>query len=165
MRLEKGEIDILASSEIGLIASKSPRSVKRLVNIYRIVRARLSEAELEDFLGQDSKTPLYPIVALLAAVETGQSVEVADALYAALKLLDGPERLDAVWTAVEQPVDGVPNNRQDALKHITQIKIGAPDLGLAIQSVDRLCRPKGATVEIYLKLARVVRRYSFNRYH
>jgi hypothetical protein len=165
MRLEKGEIDVLASSVIGLIASKSPRSVKRLVNIYRIVRARLSEAELEEFLGQDSKPPLYPIVALLAAVETGQSVEVADDLYDALKLLDGRERLDAVWTAVERPIDGVPNNRRDALELITQIKIGAPHLGLAIQAVDGLCQPKGATVETCLKLARVVRRYSFNRYH
>jgi hypothetical protein len=38
-------------------------------------------------------------------------------------------------------------------------------LSAAIEAVDKKCRGTGATVENYLRLAQIVRRYSFNRYH
>jgi ribosomal protein L35 len=160
MRLEQAEIDILASAEIGLIASKSPRAVKRMVNVYRIVRARFSGTKLEEFLGQGGTPPLYPIAAFLAAVETGQPVEVADSLYAILKSLRADERLDLVWTQTEPEIASA-----DTLETLLEIKADAPGLQEAIRKVDELCKPGGATVENYLSMARIVRRYSFNKYH
>jgi hypothetical protein len=41
----------------------------------------------------------------------------------------------------------------------------APALGPAIDAVDEKCRKSSGTVENYLELAQIVRRYSFNRYH
>jgi hypothetical protein len=78
IQLEQVEIDFLASPEIGRVASSTPRAVKRLVNIYRIVRARLSESGRE-ITGVAPKDMLYPLIALAAAVETGRTAEVADA--------------------------------------------------------------------------------------
>jgi hypothetical protein len=141
MRLEDEEIEFLASRVIGTVASKSPRAVKRLINVYRIVRARLDASELEAFLGRNGKVPLYPIAALMVAVETGQPVEIADTLFTTVKSLDPSDRLGGAWIPPER----------------------AEGLGEAISSVEQLCRPTGATVENYLKMARIVRRYSFNQ--
>jgi hypothetical protein len=141
LRLEDEEIEFLASRAIGTVASKSPRAVKRLINVYRIVRARLDASELEAFLGRNGKVPLYPIAAIMVAVETGQPVEIADTLFTTLKSLDPSQRLEGAWIPPER----------------------AEGLGEAISSVEQLCRPTGATVGSYLKMARIVRRYSFNQ--
>ena len=52
VRLTEAEKAFLASKEIGAIAGKSPRAVKRLVNIYRILRAHRSGPDLDRFLGK-----------------------------------------------------------------------------------------------------------------
>lgn len=79
--LTKEEIDFLAGEAIGSLASREPRTVKRFINIYRIIRGRLRDAEKARFLGTGGRPPEYPIVAVLIAIETGQDLQVADALF------------------------------------------------------------------------------------
>lgn len=54
----------------------SPRATKRLVNLYRLLRARLSGAELDDFVGGDGAAA----VLVLLAVHAGEA-RAADGLF------------------------------------------------------------------------------------
>jgi hypothetical protein len=166
VRLDPEELKFLTGKVIGDLAGKSPRAVKRFVNIYRIVRARLSDFELAEFLGRDDRPPLYPMAALIAAVETGQRMEVADSFYAGLKLL--PERtatLASLWNDSDGRLDGADGKEHMAFKALKDTTRSTAALSAAIEAVDKKCRGTGATVENYLRLAQIVRRYSFNRYH
>ncbi|HEX8394988.1 MAG TPA: P-loop NTPase fold protein [Longimicrobium sp.] len=61
----------------------SPRSAKRLVNVYRFIRGSLSPDERDRFLGAGGTVPEYPAVALLLGVVTGfptQAVTLFQAL-------------------------------------------------------------------------------------
>jgi len=161
LKLEREEIDLLASPEIGAIASKSPRAVKRLINVYRIVRARLDDNQLDEFLGKSGAAPSYPIAALLAAIETGQPIEVAEAFYPALALLPPGKRLNLIWAAPDRTTADVPGN---AAEYLLTAKQASPKLGISLTAIDSLCGPQGATVGAYREMADLVRRYSFNRY-
>jgi KAP family P-loop domain len=166
VRLDPEELSLLTSKVIGDLAGKSPRAVKRFVNIYRIARARLSDFELVEFLGRDGRPPLYPMAALIAAIETGQRMEVADSFYSALKLL--PEKttpLAALWKEAKQARAEANSQERVGFKTLRDAIGWAPALGPAIEAVDEKCRKTSATVENYLKLAQIIRRYSFNRYH
>jgi hypothetical protein len=166
VRLDPEELNFLTSKVIGDVAGKSPRAVKRFVNIYRIVRARLSDFELMEFLGRDNQPPLYPIAALIAAVETGQRMEVADAVYLALKWLPGRTTpLAVLWEEANERHAEANDPERVGVKALRNAVQWAPALGPAIHAVDEKCLKGSATVENYLKLAQVVRRYSFNRYH
>jgi hypothetical protein len=166
VRLDPEELKFLTSKVIGNVAGKSPRAVKRFVNIYRIVRARLSDFELVEFLGRDGRPPLYPMAALIAAIETGQRMDVADSFYSALKLL--PERAATVaslWQEANGRVAKARGKERVGFKALSDMAKSAPALAAAIAAVDGKCFGSGGTVENYLKLAQIVRRYSFNRYH
>jgi hypothetical protein len=165
VRLTQAEVDFLASPEIGAIAAKSPRAVKRLINVYRIIRARMSEAELAEFLGENGKPPSWPIAVFLAAVETGQSVEVADALNRSLNLL--PET-DLFKNERIAPMFDISDSD---IPDPDDIEIRLTDKGkLYRRMVDTLAaisqrRGVEPMVMEMLAMARIVRRYSFNRYH
>jgi nitroreductase len=161
MKLEKEEIGFLKGPKIGAIASKSPRAVKRLINIYRIVRARLSDRDLERFLGRSGTPPRYPIIALLSAIETGQPIELAESLYPALALLPKDGRMSDIWEKAGKKGSGISKNATAAL---LRARKAAPGLGSALTAVDQACGTEGATVGSYIEMARLVRRYSFNRY-
>jgi hypothetical protein len=166
VRLDPEELKFLTSKVIGDLAGKSPRAVKRFVNIYRIVRARLSDFELAEFLGRDDRPPLYPLAALIAAVETGQRMEVADAFYLALKWLPGrTSLLAALWKEANEGHTEANDPERVGVKALRNAVQWAPALGPAIDAVDEKCGKSSGTVENYLKLAQIIRRYSFNRYH
>jgi len=157
LKLDLAEIDYLARPEIGAIASKSPRTVKRLINIYRIVRSRLSGRELDAFLGRSGSPPRYPIAILLLAIETGQPSELASAFYSVLAGLKETDRLDFAWKTLDRG-----GEKQEPIRALSGVR-QEPALSAAVSAVDGLCGP-GATVEAYLDMARLIRRYSFNRY-
>src|SRR6201999_4523468 len=48
-----------------------PRAAKRLVNVYRLLRAPLGEAKLARLLGGDGTAPEHPAVLLLLTIDTG----------------------------------------------------------------------------------------------
>ncbi len=165
VRLTPAEVDFLASREIGDIAAKSPRAVKRLLNVYRIIRARMSGPELAAFLGEGGEPPTWPIAVFLAAVECGQPVEVADALYDALKRMDARELFDteSFKAILEMGNSGAGGMAEangmfaDTLSpgiHALNARRGSPERG-----------PNSAKAGQALAMARIVRRYSFNRYH
>jgi tetratricopeptide (TPR) repeat protein len=165
VRLTKEEVDFLASPEIGAIAFKSPRSVKRMLNVYRIVRARMSETELDEFLGRNGKAATWPMAALLAAVETGQPVEIADAVYDIVR--DNPKGLFQFYLTSlvrhgSKPTE-MPTHIFEAIKLVAT---SLPSFHEAVQKVQTIADPMGALLaKDYLDMARIVRRYSFNRYH
>lgn len=167
VRLSRREVDFLASDAIGRIAAKEPRAVKRLVNVYRIVRARMAGEQLLDLLGEGDRAPTYPFVILIAAIETGQPVRVADGFYAALKHMDPETVIDkAVRTplpAKDEPLD-IPEvwHRLGALQMPLE---QSPGLAAAIAAACIERDDRGIKVADCLALARKVRRYSFNRYH
>lgn len=188
LRLTQAEIDFLASPEIGAIAAKSPRAVKRLVNVYRIVRGRLSPEELRSFLGEDGTTPQWPVAIFLAAVEVGQSVEVADLLYATMKepymqQLEG-SMFNIIFNKAynlyrdQLNIEGyIPSESEEnfnkiarKLYEVTQNEKthNLCDTGMIIAQssnesiMNSFCKLTSADV---VQIARIVRRYSFNRYH
>uniref|UniRef100_E6VKW9 KAP P-loop domain protein n=1 Tax=Rhodopseudomonas palustris (strain DX-1) TaxID=652103 RepID=E6VKW9_RHOPX len=165
LKLEKQEVELLASPLIGALACQSPRAVKRLVNMYRIVRARLSDRELEQFLGRSDGPPRYPIVTLLAAIETGQPLELAELFYPALDALPRAASLaealpDAACDEAQtQAAFGGMRAGYDLLKQAIALE---PALATAIRTLDKQ-HPQEFTVEVYSQMARRVRRYSFKR--
>jgi hypothetical protein len=167
VRLTQREVDFMSSDAIGSIAAKEPRAVKRLVNIYRIIRARMDENELRALLGPDGNPPSFPFVMLLAAVETGQPVKVADAFYQGLKALPPTEFIDKSVT-MNVPGDGQsvsPDHVWERLKAMRGPFRACPYLATAVAAACRERGDVGISAAELLRLAATVRRYSFNRYH
>jgi hypothetical protein len=156
LQLTDAEIAFLGSPQIAALAATAPRGVKRLVNIYRIARARRGQEDGEAVLGGKGRLPEYPLIALMAAVETGQTFQVADWFY---DLLDGGQNahvvdlLMACWDQELTP-QGL---RQAVVRPVIEILIEACEAMVKI-------RKPALTADDLLAAARLVRRYSFNRY-
>jgi hypothetical protein len=119
---------------------------------------------LEKFLGNRDTPALYPLLAVLIAVEIGQSDDVADRLYAALQGLGPEQNLDWRWKSVDRPSQSRDNLlERAALETLKSVKAASPKLGAALSAAQRKSEEGGGTVGDYLALAHVVRRYSFNR--
>jgi hypothetical protein len=152
IQLEQEEIDFLASPEIAAIAPTTPRSVKRLLNVYRLVRTRIG-ATGADLMGEKGPA-VYPLIALSAALETRQAEKsdeldnAADLFYQALKTLPPNESL-------------VPSLDTPAGPFKTALEACAA-LRDAVGSVAIRRGGRMAVAEL-LAVARVARRYSFNR--
>jgi hypothetical protein len=70
LALTGDERELLLS--LGPIAAKSPRAVKRFVNLYRLIRASMGQRDIERFLSaEQSEIPSFAAVQLMLAVETG----------------------------------------------------------------------------------------------
>lgn len=156
VQLTTAEVDFLASRPIGRLAASAPRGVKRMINVYRIARARMSPGELQELLGQDQKPPTYPIAVIFAAVETGQPVEVADGLYAELRAADETLRI----SSIARPNGSVP--RQGNADKTFQV--GSEELHDAFEAARELRKGAPMSVGECVAMARVLRRYSFNFY-
>jgi hypothetical protein len=87
VELTEPEIAFLAGDAIGQLAGREPRTVKRFINLYRLIRARLTTPERERFLGGRTEPEQYPVVAVLIAIETGLSSETVAEFYNELKQL------------------------------------------------------------------------------
>jgi hypothetical protein len=77
-------------SAMGLLAGKSPRGLKRLVNTYRLIRVMRGPtgiADLEE--GSPGKAPLYPYLLFALAGEVGLTTETA-ALFAEIAIRSAP---------------------------------------------------------------------------
>jgi len=140
LQLTRGEEDFLACPAIAALAAPDPRGVKRLVNVYKIVRSRLSETDDAIILGTDGRAPAYPLIALCAAIETGQPLEIADAFYGGLKA--------SAKDVTLPPAVSATSAIQSAVAAATTERGG-----------------RAVSPEETLAVARVVRRYSFNRFH
>jgi hypothetical protein len=99
--LTKGEIDVM--NALGPLAGKSPRAVKRFVNLYRLIRVRKSGPELEAYLGNAGTPPLYPAMLLALAMETGLRGSEAEFLEALLRLIEGKDNHYTVLDKLRAP--------------------------------------------------------------
>ena len=70
------------------LLGRSPRALKRFVNVYRLIKARLTPHERQVFLGSDA-LPDYVAVLFLLAVDTG-APSAAPAVFAAIRDLSAP---------------------------------------------------------------------------
>lgn len=146
LQLTREEEDFLASPELAAIAAPDPRGVKRLVNVYKIVRSRLSETDDAMILGGGGRPAAYPIIALCAAIETGQPLDVADRFYARLK---GGEKASSLSSILGPTIGAaLPSPIQSAIESVVAERGG-----------------RDVPVDEALAVARIVRRYSFNRFH
>jgi hypothetical protein len=71
-QLSAKEVDLL--KQLGPLAGRSPRAVKRLLNLYRLLRATRTGSRLTEFLEGNSASggwPDYPGVQLCLAIEVG----------------------------------------------------------------------------------------------
>ena len=134
--LTDAEIGFLTSSAIGAIAGTEPRTVKRFINIYRIIRARLNPVERQAFLGETAE---FPIAIILAAVETGQPLEVAEAFHRRVRALKTGKPVEAIA--------GIPGGIASAFIAARKLRNGKP-----------------AGAKDCARWAETIRRYSFNPY-
>jgi hypothetical protein len=150
LQLTNDEIAFLGSPEIAALAATAPRGVKRLVNVYRIARARRGQEDAAAVLGGSGRAPDYPLIALMAAVETGQRFQVADGFYDLLQNGKDLSVRDLISTQAGRPPDGVTMN----------------DMMLLLDAASAAAKLRGGamTAADLLAAARLVRRYSFNRY-
>lgn len=160
MALGSGEVDFLANPLIGNLAAKDPRAVKRLVNVYRILRASLTLAQRRVFLGEDGSLPHYQLAILLIAIDVGQPLKVADALYQGLRRRGTNGEFDLAQVMRESqraPEDLKDNPLAVAFRE-------EPALAYAWAEVDKRRGTATIPFSICLHLAQAIRRYSFNKY-
>lgn len=153
INLTKAEVDFLASKEIAAVAARTPRAVKRLMNVYRLVRTRLSD-EGVSILGDGKTPPAYPLIALMVAIETGQPVGVADDFDQTLRALNPLAQLHqpGAWPLASQ---------DQAAKAAVDFYKGTPAILDAVKAAANLRGGELDTGEV-LAVALLARRYSFN---
>ncbi len=149
VEFETKEAEFLKSSALGAVANKTPRAVKRLVNIYRLIRTKMSTDERNDLLGLKGKAPLYPVAAAMAAIEVGQPIEIKEAvqlLLAPSQTLDeGKSFATAVTSARDTKSSIIPEEVEKLLT--------------AVDTARGTRRP--ATPADYRRAAELVGRFSF----
>ncbi|MGD2083773.1 MAG: P-loop NTPase fold protein, partial [Chromatiales bacterium] len=97
-RVQLTEEEVGLIKALGPVAGKSPRAVKRYVNLYRLIRARKRGADLERFLNGTAETgPEYPAVLLLLAVDVGLDPRQAGGFAAAVRELDPEKRFAELY--------------------------------------------------------------------
>ena len=159
LQLTKAEIDFLASPEIAALAAAAPRGVKRLVNIYRLARARREQEDAAAVLGGPKRPAEYTLIALMAAVETGQKYQTAEWFYDLLKNGQGKSLDDLILPIVNPGGLSLPASPSERARM-------AEAQGL-LDGCRAAAKPRGGVplpAADLLAAARLVRRYSFNRY-
>lgn len=157
IELESAEIEFLASAELAAIGPTTPRSVKRLINTYRLVRSRLAEGGAS-IMGDGQKRPIYPLIALCVAIETGPSIKLAQQFFRLLS------EIDPMISLAAEVVRPKPGNEMDAEVDLALSNLSRefPELASVVQKIDHL-RQGDVLPRDLLDVARVARRYSFNR--
>lgn len=94
--------------ELAPLLGRSPRALKRFVNVYRLVKVRLSRRQREMFLRDGEDLAEYQAVLLLLALDTGAPI-VARELFAALQQ-DGGEAIQPAQS-LQALLDGLAQRR------------------------------------------------------
>ncbi|GAA0555893.1 hypothetical protein GCM10008942_00450 [Rhizomicrobium electricum] len=169
MRLDPREVDFLKSPAIGAIAAHDPRGVKRMINTYRLARARMSRGELDKLLNADD--PTYPILALFAAIETGQPIEeIVDVIDRDLRTKNfGAEDVGEIIKArvTEQDREWRSVIEKNAPAAIVMEASKLHECWVAVEKAFAYARTMRKTHDVFVAdcrpIARLVRRYSFSR--
>jgi hypothetical protein len=163
VQLDPREVAFLQHPAIGAIAAPDPRGVKRMINTYRLARARLSRDELDKLLAADA--PAYPVLALFVAIETGLPGDIADTIYHnVLAEKIGATDLDDLLRPREADQERETNAAEPALKNEQKATHQRwVTLRKALLAAREIRGDKPVFVADASFFARLVRRYSFNR--
>lgn len=144
LQVTPAEVDFL--SRLGMLV-RTPRSAKRLANLYRLIRAALFEQDLDELLGRREEPPEFVCVQLLLAIVIGFPL-LAPPLFAAVssanRLMPWREFVDR-W----EP----PKNRMDSWLLLRAALGPLPDGSLPDDPLPDLGR--------FAKWVPVVARYSY----
>jgi hypothetical protein len=113
--LTQAEIAFAAEVATGL---RTPRTVKKFTNLYRLLRAGLDEGQLNSFLaGRGSEATEYQAVLILLAAIIGRPEDASSFLLALLTKIDS----DTTWQGLllSSGIYGVGKNMRDFLASIT----------------------------------------------
>lgn len=131
--LRKPEVDLMEA--LAPFHGKSPRAVKRFVNVYRMMRGLRRGDALARFLeGVAGEPPTYPAVLFWLAVEVGRGPE-ASALYHRALSSPALDSLDALARALEQAES--PEDSLVALRQSMDVE-SARVCAAALQALDRV---------------------------
>ena len=131
----QAEAEFLRSVAIGTVAGSTPRNVKRMLNVYRLARVRLVEDGF-DLTGKGGGRPLYPLLALFAALDTGRPPK------------DAKKAFDALGVD-KSPLGDI-------------LRVALPDDAAMITEAVRKAYGAMPTAAECRPIADLVRRYSFN---
>jgi hypothetical protein len=152
--------EITLMKELGLLVGKSPRAVKRFVNIYRLIRARRFGEDLDRFVGQVGQAREFATVMFLLALETGLQSTQAEAFYSLIdkSIRTTPALWDASVVSVLDPGEhflGQPSLAVSSLGDPLRIKRG-------LQAVKK-ANGRDLHVRDLANVAAEVARYSFRQ--
>jgi hypothetical protein len=82
LKISRVELDFI--SELAPLLGRSPRALKRFVNVYRLIRVRLGSWDRRLFLSKAHSVPDYGAVLFLLAIDTG-APQVAPAFFKRLR--------------------------------------------------------------------------------
>jgi hypothetical protein len=138
LKLTDAEVEALKL--LGPLAAKSPRAVKRMVNIYRLMRVRYRGAQLNAFLAAGTLgVPSYKELLFILACENGLSPKSRQIMRASFTVR--PVTTNPVWTPTAYKGQMQPS-----------------DVTLLIEMVERL---DPMTLQGLFTATEEVRRYSF----
>lgn len=143
------------------IAARSPRAVKRMVNIYRLIRVSVAEHLLDDYLRAGRETAPYWAVILVLAWETGLRTAEMSILARGIRSIDATDVTELVGWAQgvfdEQVLEETSSATAEVLELVRSPARDALQLGLFILS------SRGISVEQdhLLRALDLVSRYSF----
>lgn len=143
------------------IASRSPRAVKRMVNIYRLIRVSVAEHLLDDYLGAGRDTAPYWAIILVLAWETGLRTSEMSSLARGIRSIDATDVTElVVWaqgTFDEELLEKSSSATAEVLELVRSPASDALRSGLVILS------SRGISVEQapLLRALDLVSRYSF----
>lgn len=136
LRLRQAEADFLPQLAVLL---NTPRSIKKLANLYRLLRIGVPDTELEDFIGDGKGGPYQAAALLLAAI------------------VANPGGATGLLTGI---AEAAPD------KDIATV-VRALDHGVLADLIEEIAGrlPVRTDAALYKDIARTVARYSFETYH
>lgn len=108
VRLTRAEVEMI--EKLGPVVGKTPRAVKRFVNLYRLMRGMRRGPDLDTFLGAKAQDGTVPLIKPYAAYQFWLAVDVGLPLEQARRLRSvvGKLKTSVEATALLEPVD-MPN--------------------------------------------------------
>jgi hypothetical protein len=142
------EIDFLA--RLGPLLP-TPRAAKKLVNLYRLVRIGIPDADLPAFLAEHTHKSVQLLLALLVGMPNDARViltailaaEPADNLIKFLRADTAPDVPHEDWTATEQ-------TRQQLVDLLEHLRVDAPATCPTVETCQRWC-PKIARYSFHTR--------------
>ena len=158
MRLEPFEIELITN--LGPLAGKSPRAVKRMVNLYRLIRARILPTHLPSFLASGPSTSAnFATVLFALACEVGLPSRLAGLVSMSIKNMT-PED----WSLMIEEIMQVPQVTASKRRHRLLLTLRDADLLNSFESAIKALKvtiSRGPSQWMFMQAFDIISRYSF----